>query len=404
MKRTLDSKTAHTFNDCYAGDFNGDGKDDLLVHNDNSLLLYRSNGYQLDLVFSAVGWVPGSWQFSTHDQFYIGDFNGDGKQEVVVYNSVDWVIPYLGLLADDGNNGLRLIARYDGSLPGWQFNKLDRFYVADFNGDGRKDLFVFNGSDWSIPYVGMLASSGSGFSLVQRYDGNLAGWVMKPDDRHYVGDFNGDGRIDFYVFNGTAWSIPYLGQFSSNGTSLTMSKRYDQTVSGWIMTAGDQHFVADCNGDGKDDLYIFNGSNWSIVYLGMFESSGVDLSMISRYDGNVPGWQMRKNDLHYPADFNGDGKYGLYVFNYSDWSYRYLGKMVSNGSALSASWAQEWVGEWHLGAVDLLTVCNYQGGAGKRDLFVHNQNWFGMIYPASPLALQKLYYRWIHNYHYGRNW
>jgi hypothetical protein len=32
--------------------------------------------------------VPGYWQFSTHDQFYIGDFNGDSKDEVVGYNSV----------------------------------------------------------------------------------------------------------------------------------------------------------------------------------------------------------------------------------------------------------------------------------------------------------------------------
>jgi hypothetical protein len=30
-------------------------------------------------------------------------------------------MPYLGLLADDGSGGLKLIARYDGSMPGWQF-------------------------------------------------------------------------------------------------------------------------------------------------------------------------------------------------------------------------------------------------------------------------------------------
>jgi hypothetical protein len=32
------------------------------------------------------------------------------------------------LLADDGNNGLDLFACYDGSMPGWQFNKTDQFY------------------------------------------------------------------------------------------------------------------------------------------------------------------------------------------------------------------------------------------------------------------------------------
>ena len=105
--------TEHSFLKCYSGDFSGDGKHDLLIHSGNSITIYRSNGSQLDLVFSTVERVPGSWQFKPNDQFYIGDYNGDGKDEVVVYNSVDWIMEYLGLLVDDGNNGLKLVARYD---------------------------------------------------------------------------------------------------------------------------------------------------------------------------------------------------------------------------------------------------------------------------------------------------
>ena len=118
-------------------------------------------------MFSAVERVPGSWQFKPGDKFFIGDFNNDGKDEVVVYNSTDWVMEYLGLLVDDGNDGLKLVARYDNSMPGWQFQRDDRFYVADFDGDGRSDLFVFNGTNWAIPYVGMLPSTGTGFQLVR---------------------------------------------------------------------------------------------------------------------------------------------------------------------------------------------------------------------------------------------
>jgi hypothetical protein len=403
MKNKMHGYTGRNFLKSYAGDFNGDGKSDLLVHNDNSMI-YRSNGTQLDVVFSATGMVPGSWQFKPNDKFYIGDFNGDGKDEVAVFNGVDWVMEYLGLLADDGNNGLKLIARYDNSMPNWDFKKDDQFFVADFNGDGKKDLIVFNGSNWVMPYLGMLQSSGTGFNLVKRYDGNFAGWQMTKGDKFYVGDFTGDGKEDLYVFNGDNWAIPYLAMHRSNGNSFTMVKRYDANLPGWQMTKGDKFYVGDFNGDGKKDIYVFNGTNWVMAYLGMLSSGGAALNMIRRYDGNAPGWQMRKNDQHFVGNINGDTKEDLFVYNYQDWSKEYLGTMISNGSALACSWKEDWVGEWNLGAVDRFIPCNFEGVAGKRDLFVHNQNWFGMIKATPVLSLQKLYYKWIHNYSYGRNW
>ena len=245
LKTRADPKTGRTFVHAYPGNFSGDPKDDVLVHNNNSVIVYRSNGSQLDVAFSAVERVPGSWQFKPGDRFYVGDFNNDGRDEVAVFNGTDWAMPYLGLLSGDAAGGLRLIARYDGSMPGWQFRPHDQFYVADFDGDGRKDLYVFNGPDWAIPYLGMLRSNGAGLGLVRRYDGNMPGWQMRPGDRHMVGDFSGDGRQDLWVFNGTNWSIGYLGMLRSTGAALTMARRFDGVMPGWQMRPGDQHFIGE---------------------------------------------------------------------------------------------------------------------------------------------------------------
>ena len=349
LKTRMHAYTGHSFLKCYTGDFNGDGKDDLLVHNGNSILIYRSDGAKLDLIFSAVLFVPGSWYFQPNDQFYVGDFNGDGKDEVLIYNNLDWAIEILGLLMDDGSNGLRLVVRYDDGMPGWPFQRSDKFYLGDFDGDAKKDLFIFNGNQWAIPYLAMIKSNGSSLSIVQRYDGNIPGWRMKPQDRHYVGDFDGDG---------------------------------------------------------KDDLFVFNGRGWAIAYLGMMRSSGSDLSMTKRYDGNISRWQMRKNDNYYVSDVNGDGKYDLFAFNFVDWSHKYFGCMVSSGNALLPFLKEDRIGEWILGFDDMFEPCDYEGLPGKRDLIVHKQDWLGMIRtdPSSDLILSKIYYKWIHNYKYGRNW
>ncbi len=289
-------------------------------------------------------------------------------------------------------------------MPGWQFQRDDRFYVADFDGNGRSDLFVFNGGNWAIPYVGMLRSSGTGFGVVNRFDANLPGWQMRPGDRHAVGDFTGNGREDLWVFNGDDWSIAYLGMLRSTGTGLVMSHRYDGAMPGWQMRRNDRHIVGDFNADGQADLYVFNGDDWSIAYLGMLRSTGTQLAMTKRYDGNVPGWQMRRHDRHYLADIEGNGKADLFVFNSQDWYSEYLGTMRSNGAALSANWAVDWVGEWNLGSVDRFEPCDYEGSGARRDLFVHNTDWFGMIKATPALSLDRLYYRWIHNYRHGRNW
>ena len=102
-------------------------------------------------------------------------------------------------------------------MPGWQFQTDDQFHVADFDGNGRHDLFVSNGTNWAFPYVGLLRSNGSSFTVVRRYDSTMPGWQMRPGDQHVVGDFDGDGREDLWVFNGADWSYPYLGLLRSNG-------------------------------------------------------------------------------------------------------------------------------------------------------------------------------------------
>lgn len=410
MKKALYSSVGQNFANAVTGDFNGDARSDVLFHNGQDLAFYSTRATSFTLgwtsnVNNIVPAAPGgiTWQPAPNDKYYVGDFDGDGKDDVFVFNGTDWVMPYLGLLRATGT-GFQGVARYDGSIPGfWAMTNGDNFFVGDFDGDNKDDLYIFNGTNWVMPYLGLLKSNGTSLSGKARHDGSVPGWVMKPKDQLFVGDFDGDTRSDLYVFNGDNWSFRYLGMLKSSGTALSNIKLFTSSLPGWAMTQNDKFFVGDFDGGGKADLYVFNGSNWAFAYLLMAKSTGTDLNFVKRYDSgsaasNIPGWFMTKGDRLFTSDANKDGKVDLFVFNPAiNWSTEYLGTLTSNGTTLSGSWSEDWVGGWNLGGVDKILPTNYEGAAGKADIFIRNNEWFGLLRRSSSgFVMDRIYYHWIY--------
>ncbi len=422
MRNALYPKLKHDFDNALIGDFNGDGRDDVLVQNGNDLAIYRAAGgpNHLDRVWSANNRVPSApgstyfWTLASGDKLHVADFNGDGKDDIYILNTTSWGTRWLGLLRSNGT-GLETVRHYGGTLPGYgRIGSKDQVHVADFNGDGKDDIYLFTAGSWSTKYMGLLRSNGSSLTTVKRYDGSFPGWIMAAQDRYYVADFDGNGKEDLYVFNGKDWgSWRYLGMLRTNGSTLTDIKRYDKKLaSGWNMGANDEHFVADINGDGKDELYVFNGKDWSYPYLEMTRSTGTALNYARRYDGdpntawapNIPGWVMTKGDRFFASDYNSDGKGDLFVYNPKvNWSTEYLGSLRSTGSALSGSWSKDWVsgisgaGAWNLGISDKILVANFEGGAGKPDIVIRNNQWLGLLRRrSSGFVMDRHYHRWIY--------
>jgi hypothetical protein len=406
MHDMVDAFHDYTYRNSYVGDFNGDGRDDLVLHNQNSLALYVSVGYELELEWIVTGELPGWDDFRQGDQFFVADFNGDGMDDLYVFNPSDWVIPYFAMLRSNGS-GFQMVRRFDLELPGWDDMRWrDQFFVGDFDRDGKDDLAVFNYGDWAVGYFELLRSTGSDLDYVRRYDEELPGWDdMKLRDQFYIADFNDDGRDDIYVFNYGDWDVGYLEMLASNGSSLGYVKRFDEELPGWDdMRANDKFYVADLNEDGLDDLYVFNGHDWSMGYLEMLASTGTNLSAVHRYDGSVPGWDdLMPNDQFFVADVNGDSIDDLYVYNATDWVTEYLGILKSTTTSLSGRWQDGWINSWNLGANDQFLVANFNGGAGWEDLFVRNSDWFGLLRShRSSVGLNAIYPKWIHNHNYHK--
>lgn len=460
MKRVHHSPTGRSFRKIVPGRFTGSTRSEFFGIDEYGISLYRAEGTRWRHVRTMAGTIPGSWEIRNGDTFLAGDFDGDGRDELVVFNGKHWAFPYLGLLKVDSSGAVRLIARYDGDIPGWGgFAANDKFLVGDFDADGRDDLLALNMTDWSMPYAATLRSTGTGFNLTRRYDGDIPGWGgMREHDQFSIARVGGGARSDIIGWNSRDWSSIYLGLIRmGRGGGLQCIRLWEDDLPGWGGFAkNDKIYAGDFNGDGRDDLYLFNGRDWANPYLGMFRSTGSDFVGVQLYDGDVPGWGgLAKNDQFLPVDLTGNGRVGLFAWNMVDWGPNYAGRMVSSGNALTADWREEWVGEWHLGLVDRFTVAmptlrklvidpRLHSTALKRGIrglldelvpgamnvdrvsrvvrprledlgviivamgpdrvIAHNSQWLGTFRTAVPLTLDNIYYRWIHNYKYGRNW
>jgi hypothetical protein len=404
MRTVAGQRQDHRYRHVYRGRFSGRAGDDVVLHQGDSLSLFIGQSDTIAPVWVRATPDPVWDAFRPGDRFLVGDFDGDGKQDLFVYNLTDWNKPYFGMLRSTGS-GFECVRRFDGDLPGWDsMQPHDRFYVADVDGDGKDDIIVFNGEDFNVAYLLILRSTGDDLQFVRRYDDTLPGWdSMRRGDNFIVADFDGDHRADLYVTNLTDWPVGYLLMLRSNGQDFDPVVRFDQSLPSWDdMKPGDQFFAGDFDGDGRSDLYVFNGRDWSMPYLEMLRSTGSRLEAVQRFDGNVPGWgEMRPNDQWFVADIDGDGRADLYVYNAADWDTGYLGTLLSSGTSLDGGWQEDWIGSWHLGAGDHFEVANFNGGSGWDDLLVYNDNWFGLLRSLSnAVANTAIYPQWIHNHRY----
>jgi len=151
------------------GDFNGDGKADLVAG--GGVLLGNGDGtFQKALSYGVLGAVA------------VGDFNGDGKSDLAAVNS-DSVSVLLG----NGDGTFRVAVNYAAAPSSTSI------VIGDFNGDGRADL-VSGGS--------LLLGNGDGtFQTAVSYaDGFVSNFTA-------VGAFRGDGRADLAASTGNGLSV-----------------------------------------------------------------------------------------------------------------------------------------------------------------------------------------------------
>ena len=211
-----------------AGDFNGDGSDDVMLRRDDGVWVY----YPLDgsrVIAAEHGWANLTRKLDWH-VVGVGDFNADGRDDVLMQRT-DGAWVYYPM------NGRRVIAEEHGwaNLPrdaDWRMAG-----VGDFDGDGRDDVLLRH-------VIGVWRA----YAMDGRRTGNPLTTTL-PADRHWdfagVGDFDGDGRDDVLLRHaGGQWQHRPID--GSPATGLQLDRDWAWRLSG----------IGDTDGDGRDDVLL----------------------------------------------------------------------------------------------------------------------------------------------------
>jgi WD40 repeat protein len=213
-------------------DFNGDGKADILWRNDNgTVAIWQMDGTQIaaGVVVANPDVAPTSWHIQA-----TADFGGDGKDDILWRNNdgtvaiwqmngtqigpsaiianptaapLDWHIQGIGDFNGDGKDDI-LWRNNDGTVATWQMNGLQVATTAIVAGPAVAP------TDWHVQGVGDFNGDGKDDILLRHNDGTVGIWLMNgpqiaasaviatpaqaPNDWHIedVLDVNGDGKSD----------------------------------------------------------------------------------------------------------------------------------------------------------------------------------------------------------------
>ena len=197
-----------------------------------------------------------------------GDFNGDGLTDVLVIE-VKFTYKYEGP-CDENNQTVtvtsthpgytyfmnldrRLTSNHTTRIGSLNVSETSKLLVADFNGDGKSDIFVID--EGFVNVYGLDSKN----NLVLLYKNKTADPDISLNKPILIGDYNGDGKFEFITPK--AYGSALLCTYTSDGLSLLKAEKLSSTSFKANDANNTYDYVAlDYNNDHRTDLVSITSS------------------------------------------------------------------------------------------------------------------------------------------------